>query len=346
MKDGYCPECESATMTSIEKREEVVSVKGKRISVESSVLVCDTCGRDIFDEELDNKNLETAYRQYRAQFDLLFPKEIKEIRQKYDLSPEHLARFLEWPEDTIRLHEGGAVQDGKQDEVLKSISKPENMLEIYKENSCFLPQEVRTNLNKRINMLLSDETSTGFVGTFSRILSEKGDIDIYSGYKRFDLEKLFHMILYITASLGGTFQTKLNKLLWYVDFLHFKEYTVSMSGSNYVHLDHGPVADHYRVLLDIMEERGLIRTEEVIIGKNKTGVEIRSAVAPDRGQFSPGELNVLGHVTERFKGLSCKGIKERSHNERGYKETKDKERISYEFAGALSLRLPRKTDKE
>ncbi|NIO19633.1 MAG: DUF4065 domain-containing protein, partial [Candidatus Aenigmarchaeota archaeon] len=39
--------------------------------------------------------------------------------------------------------------------------------------------------------------------------------------------------------------TVLNKLLFYADFKHCKEYTVSISGSRYARLPYGPVPDNW-----------------------------------------------------------------------------------------------------
>ena len=52
--------------------------------------------------------------------------------------------------------------------------------------------------------------------------------DEFSGYRRLDLDKFFNVVLYFCKD--GDFKTKINKLLFYADFLHFKQYTVLLPG--------------------------------------------------------------------------------------------------------------------
>ena len=124
MRRVYCPTCDRYTIASIVSRKETFNVKGEDIAVESSVLVCDKCKQDIFDEELDEKNLELAYTEYRKKHNLLLPTEIKGIREKYGLSQRSLGRLLEWGEITVNRYENGAIQDAVHDDVLKFISNP------------------------------------------------------------------------------------------------------------------------------------------------------------------------------------------------------------------------------
>ena len=65
MKTVYCPECEEKFKADIIQKEETYPVKGARISVRASVLVCSNCKSDLFDENLDAANVATAYNKYR-----------------------------------------------------------------------------------------------------------------------------------------------------------------------------------------------------------------------------------------------------------------------------------------
>ena len=75
---------------------ERLTIKGEEITVTSTVLVCEKCLNEIFDEELDEANLNAAYSIYRERYHLLPPARIREIREKYGLSQRSLGRILEW----------------------------------------------------------------------------------------------------------------------------------------------------------------------------------------------------------------------------------------------------------
>ena len=57
--------------------------------------------------------------------------------------------------------------------------------------------------------------------------------------------------------------TKLNKLLFYVDFLFYKHNAVSFTGAAYRRLQYGPVPAEYSVLREWLEMDDLISVEEV-----------------------------------------------------------------------------------
>lgn len=73
---------------------------------------------------------------------------------------------------------------------------------------------------------------------------------IFNGYGRKSIKKLFEMVRYIVHSHGEIFPTKLNKLMFYCDFCHYREFGLSISGLTYRALNFGPVPDHYATIYD------------------------------------------------------------------------------------------------
>ena len=67
------------------------------------------------------------------------------------------------------------------------------------------------------------------------------------------------------------------------------------------------------------------------------GEIVRPLGVPDISNFSLAELKTITEVKARFEGYSSSKISKLSHNEKGYKETKDGELISYRFSDALSI---------
>jgi putative zinc finger/helix-turn-helix YgiT family protein len=328
------------TKANIISKEETFNVKGENIVVDSSLLVCNRCNQDIFNEELDEKNLELAYSVYRKKHNLLMPSDIKEIREKYGLSQRSLGRLLEWGEITVNRYENGAIQDAPHNDILKFISNPDNMLEIYERNNSLLPLYVRKSLKKRINELMQEQAEPHFRSSLERYLLSNKVADEFSGYKEFDLSKMTNMILYITQFLKDVFKTKINKLLWYVDFLHFKEYSVSISGSNYFHLPYGPVPDNYDLIIGVMMYERLLEKEEITFEEGKiVGEKLIALAEYDSSCFRASELKVMDCVIEYFKEFSSGQISNKSHQEEPYKNTNENEKISYELSSELSLSL-------
>ena len=79
----YCDVCGKEVETQVITRQETYNVCGEEIMVNAQVMVCAECGEELFNEELDSATLLKAYNEYRRRHKLLFPEEIKEIREQY-----------------------------------------------------------------------------------------------------------------------------------------------------------------------------------------------------------------------------------------------------------------------
>jgi len=179
------------------------------------------------------------------------PSEIIEIRERYGLSQRSLSKLLGWGEITIHRYESGSLQDEAHDEVLELISKPENLLEIYEKQAHLLAPYVSEALKKRIDDLIKKEIQPNFHKVLEQLFLSERKVGEFTGYKNFDLEKIKSMILYILG-FHETYVTKINKLLWYMDFLCYKAYSVSISGNSYTHSAYGPTADDYELIISVM----------------------------------------------------------------------------------------------
>lgn len=338
----YCPFCDNLSEVKIQSAEEVLTVKGEKINITSEIAVCNECANKVFSEELDTKNVDLAYSIYRKKRSLLSPAEITGIRGKYALSQRSLANLLEWGEITINRYENGAIQDSAHNEVLNFIVDPKNMKEIFERNSQFLSQDARNALKKRIDELIQENVRPQFNTYLEDYIAAEKKIDEYSGFVKFDLGKIVNMIVYIAKKMKGVFTTKLNKLLWYADFLNFKEYTVSISGSNYIHLPLGPVPDNYEWIIAAAIDKGLLCEEEVSYPDGKSGMQYTALENPDVSLFSQDELSIIDFVINYFSEHNCADIKDISHKEKAYIETTQGQSISYKYAANLSINLTSK----
>jgi len=203
-----------------------------------------------------------------------------------------------------------------------------------------LPSYTATRLEKRIASFLQEDKEQAFQVSFERLVSHQ-HVDLTSGFKEYDLEKLKNMILYLVKRLDGVLKVKLNKLLWYCDFLHFKETSVSITGSQYIRLKYGPVPNNYERIIGIMQPELLdkdeipFNTEEGIVGEQFTAL-----VEPDESLFSEEEIKVMNFVADTFREYTSTEIMNKSHQEIAYIKCEDGDIISYEYAKELPLSLP------
>ncbi len=130
----YCEKCGREVETRIITKRESYDVCGEAIEVDAQILVCVECKEEFYSEELDNATLVWVYNEYRRRHKLLFPEEIKRIREQYGLSQRSFAKLLNWGDKTICRYENGSIQDKAHNSLLIFLREPENMRSYLTEN--------------------------------------------------------------------------------------------------------------------------------------------------------------------------------------------------------------------
>ena len=216
----YCEECKREVETKVITQKESYIVCGEEIEVDAQVLVCADCGEEFFCEELDNNTLLAAYNKYRKKHKLLFPEEIKRIREQYGLSQRAFAKLLNWGDKTICRYENGSIQDKAHNSLLLFLREPKNMRGFLNENEILLDERQQKKLYNAVGEL---ENKT-------KINDESNLIDLYfsntpcaeNGFKVFDYEKTCAMVLFFAHKNTDLLKTKLMKFLNYSDMIYYK----------------------------------------------------------------------------------------------------------------------------
>ncbi len=330
----YCDECGKDVETKIIKKDEVYNVCGESFKVEAQVLVCAECGEELYSEELDNATLNNVYNAYRRRHKLLFPQEIKKIREQYGLSQRSFAKLLNWGDKTIFRYENGSIQDKAHNSILLFLKNPENMKAYLNENEILLGEKQKNKLLKIVDQLIKNneyQANSHIVNSFFTI-----DPCEENGFKKFDYEKFCAMVLFFAYKNDELLKTKLMKLLNYSDMLFYKENGISISGLKYVHFQYGPVPENFDILMGEITSNHVAHIEVFY----ENGYE-KHQVIPDQEEFksvlSESEIAVLNRVYEKFKDFGSVDISNYSHKEKGYRSTKQGEIISYSYAKDIDL---------
>ncbi len=122
------------------------------------------------------------------------------------------------------------------------------------------------------------------------------------------------------------------KMLFYSDYLHFKENGVSISGLRYAHLPFGPAVHGWSTLLPWLEREGII---EVSLTEQDWDLITSSWVM--HALLKDTELKTIERVIEKLGKLSARSLSDFTHLERAYRETNNGELISYEYALDLNF---------
>lgn len=330
----YCENCEKKTETQIVEKRETYEVHGEPIEINAKVLICTECGEDLYCEKLDNDTLNNAYNEYRRKHKLLFPAEIKKIREQYGLSQRSFSELLHWGDKTIFRYENGSIQDCVHNSLLLFLRNPENMKKYLTENEITLDQRKKEKLNKYLNEIGSDISEHSQGGCFTLPFCDEPCAE--NGFRAFDYDKLCSMVIFFANQNKELLKTKLMKLLNYSDMIFYKENSVSISGMKYVHLPYGPVPDKFDILLGTMEMDHIVHVEIVC----DNGYEKHQIVADAKmkeGILSKNELEVMERVQKKFNDFGSVDISKYSHKEKGYRATQQGDIISYVYAKDISL---------
>jgi len=161
-------------------------------------------------------------------------------------------------------------------------------------------------------------------------------VDIFTGHRSFSLEKMAAMVSYFAERVNDLYKTKLNKLLFYSDFVNYYRLGKSISGSRYVHLPYGPVPDSYEETLETLNHYGVVD-----VTKENSADLVRSGDSPAKSFLSADEIETLDWILENYGSMSASQLTEISHREKAYTNTRTGEEIAYEYAKFLS-KLPTK----
>lgn len=140
------------------------------------------------------------------------------------------------------------------------------------------------------------------------------------------------MIMFFSAN-SQTWKTKLNKLLFYTDFLAFKNSGFGISGLEYRAITYGPVPSNFESLYEIISKGDLLQrdyTEE----NGYEGSYFIPKLTFNELLFNSFELEIMQRVSDFFKWDNATEIKDKSHKELAWKENiEDKKIISYKDYG-------------
>jgi putative zinc finger/helix-turn-helix YgiT family protein len=337
--EKFCPVCGEDREFRRDLRQVAYTVRGESVSLDVPVFVCPSCGTEQVDSDVVADPVALAFETYRERHGLLSPENIKGIRKRYGLSQKSFATLLGMSEATINRYEGGSIQEATHDNAIRACEDSQYMADLLVRRGHLLPGTQRDHLAKVLD-------SPGETGRLSdageRMRGRDVEESIVYGFRSFDYQRFAAVVIWLCSRMPAVTTTKLNKLLFYTDFLFYKHNAVSFTGATYRRLQYGPVPAEYSILRQKMEMDDLITVQEVQYQNGNSGEELTPGPCADvlSVKFAAEEARVLEFIVCQFKGATPKDISERSHLESAWLNTPEKGLISYKEAFSLSLSLP------
>lgn len=127
--------------------------------------------------------------------------------------------------------------------------------------------------------------------------------------------------------------TKLNKLLYYLDFIYFRDKKESVTGDVYIHQGYGPVPSRVDDILASLKNNGAIDTK-VISYKDGELIhfEIKDPSTLDEEIFSSDQKKLLKQICDEFGNWPTEKIVAQTHLEAPWFYSKPYEVVDYAYA--------------
>ncbi len=193
-------------------------------------------------------------------------------------------------------------------------------------------------LSKRIENINQEQRNQKHQQQIIEYLLGVPQPSLLTGFKKPNIQKFAEMVLFFSNDLKP-WKTKLNKLLFYADFTHFKSYGTSISGVIYRAIPMGPVPDKFQSIYEFLA------TEKVVVINSTyfTDGGLGERFSPSNNRtfnptiFTENELSILNSISDRFKDTSTSEIIEISHQEKAWIENNEnRNEIDYFYAFDLN----------
>lgn len=300
--------------------------------------LCKDRGEQFTTTELDELNLNQVYNQYREKHKLPFPEEIISIREKYGLPASKMSEILGFGINTYRNYENGEVPSQANARLIQLAEDPvkfKELVELWDKTDTF-----KMKLIHKLEKMIAEEEKVLVSYNIEDYLLGESSSNEYTGYKLPDLKKFAEMVIFFSEKLEP-FKTKMNKLLFYADFLCYKKTGLSMSGIRYRAIDMGPVPNNFNSIFEYLANKDEIDIWITQLNNGYEGEQFKKSKKRklNLDLFNETELQILNQLAEKFKNRNASQIVEFSHKEKAWKENeKERKVISYKnYAFDLSI---------
>lgn len=287
--------------------------------------------------DLDELNIRQVYNQYREKYNIPFPKEIEKTRETYSLSAAKMSEILGLGTNGYRQYEAGEMPSVSNAKLIRLAEDPKNFMEMVALCST-IDKAGKDKIIQKAQALAEEKKRNIFNENFKEYLLGNYLPGKYSGYRNPDFEKFSGMVIFFAQKLQP-FKTKINKLLFYADFLMFKRSCFSISGVQYRAIDMGPVPNNFQSIFEYLGNTGKIEIHYKQFSDGGEGAQFKSRKDHPFQPvlFSDAEMEVLNKVAATFKNTSTHDMIQLSHLEEGWKKNeKKKSNIDYLYAFELN----------
>lgn len=318
------PYCEGKAELKYETAEE--TFRKEVFKVRKYYYKCMKTGKEFTTTETGDINMTQLFNMYRERKKTLFPEQISEMRNRYGLSAAKMSEVLGFGANTYSNYEKGEIPNESNSTLLNQAYKPKEFLSIIKEKEELFSAKQYEKLCKRVEELVTNDEESRLKEFIFPGISRPTE---YTGYRLPDIEKIANMVLFFLKD-PYTYITRLNKYLFYTDFLNFRNTGYSISGLDYYAIQYGPVPASYEMIYSVLLRDGYIGYKNKFAKDGNEESKYTPLKKFNKDIFSRQETETIENVYQKLRYEKTQKIIDMSHDEEAWKRNqKQKGRISY-----------------
>ena len=284
--------------------------RGEKYEYIHASWLCADTGERFTDDETDDAGYAQVTNQYRVKYGIPFTDEIIAVRERYGISAAKMAQILGFGINQWRYYEAGEVPSVSNGRMIRSIMSPTVFLDYVNSSKHILGVKEFDKIHHKVSAIVeSDKHNEKDEYDLARVfLCDRG---AGNGFAPLSLIRLRNMLLYIMNRCGEVFCTKMNKLLFYADFLSYRRTGMAISGLSYKAIGFGPVPERWDRVYSQFDD---VMQEPRSYGEKEGYVLVSDGIA-DTSVFTTTEINILEEVCARFSNATSTDMTRISHEE-------------------------------
>jgi uncharacterized phage-associated protein len=305
-----------------EKR--VLSFRKEDFDIYFHYWLCADSGEKFEDERFAELNIHQVYNQYRAKHNIPTTDEIRRIREIYDVPANKMSAILGFGTNQYRQYETGEMPSISNGRLIMQAADPADFIKMVKSSKSEIGEEYAQELAQRVSKKIETQIN-------EEIIDYSEPISAYTGYRRPSLQRLLNMVIFFSERVQP-FKVKLNKLLFYADFYHFKRYGTSISGSKYRAINYGIVPKNFQEDFAKGIFYGILELNTVPMFDYNA--ERYSGKMPFQKEFfQTSEIEAMQKVAEAFADKNNEQMIQINHQEQAWIDcVAEKSLVAYSYA--------------
>jgi putative zinc finger/helix-turn-helix YgiT family protein len=312
-----CPFCGKSSKLESQKTEK--EFRKEKLQIREFYYRCGSCGEEFTTTSTDEVTVQQVYNQYREKYGLLFPEEMVALREKYGLSAQKISQVLGLGINTYSNYENDEIPTLANSNLIRSAKQPGLFLTLLLQSKELFSEKSFKEIVKRVQDFCQEDDLDPLIQN----LNWYSNPNKFTGYTVPNPTKLSNLLLYLITFCKPEYndRLKLNKLLFYADFSHYKNTGKSITGLSYRAIPYGPAPTKYDFILALLIEDQKLIEPSYIKTRNSVLTESFKAIQqPDISVFDKEEIATIHQIVENFRDTSSWDLVEMSHKERAWIE--------------------------